>query len=296
MPVLSIIACEMLEDELVYVFSKDLNSNQLIIIENRQSFRFVRKLKARNCRFGLFPLEKVPSVLEGMHNSLSLKILNFLSKKEKNRERITVVVNILRFGLHADCEILKSEVYKNLEEMAAFSDGVLIFYGKCGDSLKNLELDFKDNNCSLYFLKDKNGDIADDCISVALGGNDTYAKVLNGENGASIFLTPMWASNWKEIKRESTSTSESASTFKSASTSDFDEHFLKSSFYNKVIKISNEISKGEEFDKNVLNFARNFNMNILEMEGSMEIARKSYLDARNDLCTKPHNFTSSKPP
>ena len=185
------------------------------------------------------------------------------------------MVNILKLGLHADCDLLKSEIYRNMKEMADFSDGILIFYGNCGRSLRGLEAEFKDFNCPLYFLEDEKGDIVDDCISVALGGNDAYAEVMQSGNGTGMFyLTPMWASSWKEMKKES------------GGTSDVDESFLKNPLYKKVVKIGNEISRGEEFDKNVLNFARTFDMSIVERKGSMEIARKSYLNARNNICKK----------
>jgi hypothetical protein len=114
----------------------------------------------------------------------------------------------------------------------------------------------------------------DDCISVALGGNDTYAEVMQSGNGTGmIYMTPMWASSWKQMRMESNNNS------------DFNESFLKR-HYRKVIKINNEISIGNEFDKNVLNYARTFDMSIAEMEGSMEIASKSYLNAKNDVCKK----------
>jgi len=286
MPVLSIIACEMLEDELVYVLSKDQNPVRLITVENRQCFRFVRKLKSGNCQARLFPPDRISFFIKQMHGPGPMNIPNFLLKfpffgkihenmKEKNRETIIVVVNILKLGLHADCDLLKSEIYRNMKEMADFSDGILLFYGNCGRSLRGLEAEFKDFNCPLYFLKDEKGDIVDDCISAALGGNDAYAEVMQSGNGTGMFyLTPMWASSWKEMKKDS------------SGTSDVDESFLKNPLYKKVVKIGNEISGGEEFDKNVLNFARTFDMSIVEREGSMEIARKSYLNARNNICKK----------
>jgi hypothetical protein len=80
MPVLSIIACEMLEDELAYVLSEDHNLNQLIVVENRQSFRFVQKLKSRNCQPRLFPLDRVPIFLKEANNSVSLNLLRVLLK------------------------------------------------------------------------------------------------------------------------------------------------------------------------------------------------------------------------
>lgn len=289
MPVLSIIACEMLEDELVYILSKDHDLNQLIVVESRQSFRFVRKLKSRNCQPRLFPLDRVPTFLKEANNSVSMNPLRLLLKfpffkkipqnirgksKEKNKEQTVVVVNTLKLGLHADCQLLRSEIYQNIKKMASFSDGILIFYGNCGHSLRNTEADFKDLHCSLYFLKDEKGDIVDDCISVALGGNDTYAEVMQSGSGTGmIYLTPMWASSWKQMRTESNDSS------------DFNENFLRK-HYRKVIKISNEISIGSEFDKNVLNYARAFDMSIAEMEGSMEIANKSYLNAKSDICKK----------
>lgn len=301
MPVLSIIACEMLEDELAYVLSEDHDLNQLIVVENRQSFRFVRKLKSINCQPRLFPLDKIPlflkeannSVYHSVYNSVSVNILKFLLKfpffkkiphnirekskeknKEKNKEKPIVVVNTLKLGLHADSELLRSEIYQNIRKMAAFSDGILIFYGNCGHSLRNTAADFKDLPCSLYFLKDEKGEIVDDCISVALGGNDNYAEVMQiGKGIGMIYLTPMWAFSWKEMRMESNNTS------------DFNNSFLKK-HYRKVVKIRNEISMRSEFDKNVLNYARTFDMSITEMEGSMEIASKSYLNAKNDVCKK----------
>jgi hypothetical protein len=45
MAVLSIIACGMLEDELVHVLSKDSELKQLIVVEDRDNFGFRRKLK-----------------------------------------------------------------------------------------------------------------------------------------------------------------------------------------------------------------------------------------------------------
>ncbi|AKB82849.1 hypothetical protein MSBR3_2271 [Methanosarcina barkeri 3] len=313
MPVLSIIACEMLEDELAYVLSEDHDLGQLIVLENRQSFRFVRKLKSRNCQLRLFPLEKVPIFLKGVNNSVynsaSVNILKLLLKfqffekiphhirkkskeknneknnekndekndeknNEKNKEKPIIVVNTLKLGLHADCELLRSEIYQHIKKMAAFSDGILIFYGNCGHSLRNTEEEFKDLPCSLYFLKDEKGEIVDDCISVALGGNDNYAEVMQGGNGTGmIYLTPMWASSWKQMRKESNNTS------------DFNDSFLKR-HYKKVVKINNNISTGSEFDENVLDYAQTFDMSIAEMEGSMEIASRSYLNAKNNVCKR----------
>ena len=77
MPVLSIIACEMLEDELVYVLSKDQNTIRLVLVENRQCFRFVRKLKSRNCQVRLFPSDRISFFVKQMNCPVSMKNSEF---------------------------------------------------------------------------------------------------------------------------------------------------------------------------------------------------------------------------
>lgn len=71
---------------------------------------------------------------------MSVKTPNFLVKlpffgklhsdnKEKSKGITTLVVNILKLGLHVDCEFLRYKIYRNIREMAEFSDEILLFYG-----------------------------------------------------------------------------------------------------------------------------------------------------------------------
>ena len=64
MRVLSIIACAMLEDELAHVLSKDREIKQLIVVEDRDNFDFVRKLKSKNCTPRTVFFDKLPIFLE----------------------------------------------------------------------------------------------------------------------------------------------------------------------------------------------------------------------------------------
>ncbi len=75
MPVLSIIACGMLEDELVHVLSEDSELGQLILVENRECFGLKRKLKNRNCSPALSPLDRIPEFLKSEKDLLLLAIL-----------------------------------------------------------------------------------------------------------------------------------------------------------------------------------------------------------------------------
>jgi hypothetical protein len=269
----------MLEDELVHVLSKDCKLKQLIVVENGNISGFLRKLRAGKCIPRTLPLDRVQMFFKAGFNPDFKNLTNFLSPLPllgkvcekmivRAGQRINVVVNLLRLGLHADLELLKSEVYRNIREMAEFSDGILIFYGTCWHVLGELEKDFTDLACPLFFLKDKAGEIIEDCISTALGGNEAYARAMLASRGkGTIYLTPMWASSWKNFEKESGSR-------------DLNNRYLKNSRYCLAAKIETGISYEPDFHENVKEFARTFGMKTVTMNGSSEIAEQGYFNAR----------------
>ena len=279
MPVLSIIACGMLEDELAYVLSSDRDLAQLILIENSEHFGLQRKLKSMGCLPALIPLDRLPEILIREHGQSLPAILkplccfDFIKKilhklENQDKPKVTVVANMLKRGLHADVEKVRVEVYRKIMEMSRFSDRILIFYGTCGHSLSNLEKDFQNLGCQLYFLKDEKGETVEDCISAALGGNDVYSRALvNSEGAGTFYLTPMWASNWDENPKDNAIFS-----------SESDKKFLK--LYGRAAKINTGLSYEPDFDKNVRDFALFFNLKIVELQGSKKIAEQSYQNAK----------------
>lgn len=285
MPVLSIVACEMLEDELVYVLSKDPEIKRLFVIENRNSFRFVKKLKSENLKPFMFSPEKLyPVVSEITRKSPSnftrkflnisflKKIYNSIPNKEKKQE-LTVVVNLLRKDLHSDIDLLQSEVYLNAKEISKISNGVLLFYGKCGFSSEKVQAELHQLGCPTYFLRDDGKNIVDDCISVALGGNEIYTKtMLLGNGKGAIYATPMWLSELNETNYKSSESYQKIS------------KYLASPMYSLLFKINNQFYKDDNFHRNASEFAKIFNMNIINVNGTMKIAINSYMEAKADIC------------
>ncbi|MGB9929572.1 MAG: DUF1638 domain-containing protein [Methanosarcina sp.] len=283
MPVLSIIACAMLEDELVHVLSKDNAISQLIVVENAGNLGFLRKLKSKNCTLRTVFFDKLPFFLGEKTILRPSSLIKFVSafpilrkiienKKNKAENEITVIVNMLKLGLHADIVSLRTEVYRSIREMALFSDGILIFYGTCGYSLGQLESDFAALKCPLFFLRDNNGEIVEDCISLALGGNEAYARAMTEFRGkGTMYLTPMWASSWKKFQKKN---------------QDFNNKYLKNSFYCLLAKIDTGTENSPEFHRNVEEFACEFDMQIIDLKGNVEIAEQAYSKARNSLRSK----------
>ncbi len=285
MPVLSIVACEMLEDELVYVLSKDPEIKRLFVIENRTSFRFVKKLKSENLKPFMFSPDKLyPLISEINRKSFGnpmRKFSNFpLFKKtydvifnKKKKQELTVVVNLLRKDLHSDTDLLQSEVYLNAKEMSKISNGVLLFYGKCGYSSEKVQAELQQLGCPIYFLRDDGRNIVDDCISVALGGNEIYTKtMLLGNGKGAIYATPMWLSDLNETNYKSSESYHKIS------------KYLTSPMYSLLFKINNQHRKDANFHRNAYEFAKIFNMNIINVNGTMKIVINSYMEAKTDIC------------
>jgi len=284
MPILSIVACEILEDELVYVLSKDPEIKRLFVVENRNSFRFVKKLKSENLKPFMFSSDKLyPTISEINKESLSRytklfsniplckKIYDFIPNKKKKQE-LTVVVNLLRKGLHSDVDLLQSEVYLNAKEMSKISNGIFLFYGKCGFSSEKIQAKLQQLGCPIYFLRDDGRNIVDDCISVALGGNEIYTKtMLSGNGKGAIYATPMVLSDLNETNYKS------SEFYKKIS------KYLSSPMYSLLFKINNQDYKDVNFNRNASEFASIFNMDIINVNGTMKIAINSYKEAKTDI-------------
>ena len=91
-------------------------------------------------------------------------------------------------ALHSDGKQIMDEVYKNIRDMSRFSDGILLLYGLCGNSLGDIGNDLRDLSCPIYFLTDKDDKRVDDCIAVALGGNKQYEETLSGSSWHRVLL------------------------------------------------------------------------------------------------------------
>ena len=285
MPVLSIIACEILEDELVYILSKDLEIKRLFVVENRNSLRLAKKLKSENLKLLMFSSDKLyPIVSEINRKSLGnfmrmfssfpffKKIYDVILNKKKKPE-LTVVVNLLRKDLHSDTDLLHSEVYLNAKEMSKISNGILLFYGKCGFSSEKVQAELQQLDCPIYFLRDEGRNIVDDCISVALGGNEIYTKtMLSGNGKGAIYATPMWLSGLNEANYKSTESYKKIS------------KYLTSPMYSLLFKINNPDYKDVNFHRNASEFAKIFDMKIINVNGTMKVAIDSYMEAKTDIC------------
>ena len=269
MPVLSIVACRMLEDELVHLLSADGEVRELLLVDGRECLSLSAKLRAQNRPHLLLGLDRIAQHLQERQSSPGGI---FSRSSHPKAAELAVVVSPLRLGLHSDLELLKAAVYDNIRRLAAFSDGILIFYGKCGNALADLEHDLSDLACPIYFLTDEQGERIDDCIALALGGNENYDRTLAEHQDVALFMTPMWASNWKAMGEEA------------ASGKRLDlGAMLKGTGMTKVARIDTGLCFEPGFMEKVDGFAREFGLQRIELPGGTAVAKGCYERAKSRL-------------
>jgi len=272
MPTLSIISCRMLEDEIVHLLSSDREVEELILLDGKETQSLSRKLKSQNRPHILMSWESIGSHLQDRRSSPAgfLSRLGICSSRAKG---LTVVVSLLRLGLHSDLELLRTAVYDEIRRLSPFSDGILIFYGRCGDSLAHIQEDLADLSCPLYFLADDRGQRIDDCIATALGGNEEYERTLSEHKDVAVFLTPMWASSWRALSEEIASSGRGRDL----------RAMLKGSGLKRVAGIDTGLAFEKGFRDKVDGFAWEFGLERIDLPGDTRVAEKSYERAKSSL-------------
>lgn len=265
MPQLSIVACRIFEDELMHVLTLNNAFDYLFIIDTVDSQDLIRRLKQKHINFTVSAEDKIAYMLD------AIKTKGLISLFKKNIDKFTVIVHLMELGLHTDPQLLRNEVYKKIEHIASYSDGILLFYGLCGNSLKNVEAELSHLQCPLFFLKDNENARVEDCISTALGGNYAYEKAFELCRGkGTIFFTPMWASNWKAVDKKNNISSDINKLTNS----------FKKQHIEKIIKINTSGSYNRHFEEHMEQFAKHFQLDIADMPGNMNIAEKSFMEAK----------------
>lgn len=296
MPVLGIIACRALEDELAHVIAEDGELRNLIIINNLDCFDLSRKLRSKNRRHLMAAWEDIPEMLSNVRGTGPgiLKLLggsrllcSILGRPENPGEEVVIVVAMLKIALHIDNKMLRAEVSKDIERMSQFSDSILLFYGRCGNALQDIESP-GDRKCPLFFLTDESGERVDDCIAAALGGNKQYGEALSSNQGVGFFCTPMWASTLdsadREVKKYAIEHRQKPKSFGDV---------LVELGYTKIARLDTGLNFTNDFqvDSTINWFASRYNLKVVRLRGSVEIAKRCYNQAKDSLSS---SFTQKK--
>ncbi len=257
MPVISIIGCRMFEDEIIHLLENDPEIEKVLVVENQDCVGITRKMAEAGIPYTALPLEEIP---------------------EKQEEKgLTLNIYMLELALHAIPENLKRTVYSKVEAMAPRSDGILLFYGLCGNVLGKIEEDFKALDCKVCILKEEDGEIVDDCIGAVLGGRGQYLKALKSCRGVgTFFLTPMWAVNWREMIR-------TAGLNQDPDDISMSKFVFDHAGYKRVARINTGLAYEKDFEACVREFSRLFEFEITDLEGTMKLVESCYAKTKTSV-------------
>jgi hypothetical protein len=257
MPVMAILSCKILQDEIVHLLENDPSVSEIIVVKNNEEQDIIAKMDGSGLRYALLPLEQL------------------LPTTQRNDiEKFTVVVCLVELALHEFPKSLKVDIYERIGQITEYCDGILLFYGLCGNVLDKVEEDFRyqEATCPVRILRDDKR-IVDDCIGATLGGGEEYLKTLKMLSSQGTFLfTPMYAHSWREIMRVDPKDPEK--TIKML------RKVNEITGYKRVAKVDTGLTYTENFHQKVEEFAQIFDFDVLEIKGNQKIFQACYLSMK----------------
>jgi len=255
--VMCIVACLMMEDELVHIVSKDQEVTSVSVVQNEECSGLMEKLRSIDLGIEV--------------RAISLEDV----RSKEGDDGVSLVILMKDMGLHESPEKLKKDMLETMGTLKGSFDVILLLYGLCGNALKDVKSLSKEAKAPVFILRDGRGEVVDDCIAAVVGGREAYQGIVKRDLGV-YFLTPMWASNWREMAVKTRVVPD-------GNNDDLMRIILEGSGYKKVIKIETGLGDQEEFEERVNEFSRIFNLKKEVVEGDLSIVERSYERAKEEL-------------
>ena len=263
---MGIIGCPVLEDEIIYSIREDTDEKKVYLVDTPPAYTLKKKLERKGIPFTI--------VDEWEFNN------GYASIDRENGFSIVIFMN--KLGLHSQPNDLRCTIEDQLKFLQSRFDSIALYYGMCGNAGWDVSKWASDVlDIPVFVFRDKNDEVCDDCIGVAVGGHKRYCDFVRKYTGM-FFVTPAIAENWDDFIGEL----------------DFTKgfeimgiHTIKEVFqlygYKNAVKIDTGIGiGGEEFDEGCREFADITGLEFITAEsGSVDLypAERLYHDAKGAL-------------
>ena len=248
---LGMIVCPMLEDEAIYNLKHDPEEKRIFLVQTPFLDTIIPKLRQHNVEY------------------TKISQLDFYSGRFDS-DVYTVYIWVMFMGLHEDTDMLKFEVSNQIVMMKDRVDALLLYYGRCGRALDHIEDWAKEMvPIPVTLFHNKDGTFCDDCICIPLGGTDNYLKLLKTHAG-KLYFTPAMAANFEGFLS-------AMELFNGIDTSNSEimKILLDMAGYMTVLKVQTGQGDQLNFDDNVHNFAKKYDLRVEILEdgwATMELA------------------------
>ena len=186
--VMCVIACPLLENELIHSLHTDAQSKRILLADTGPAASIRRKLDAKGVPYELIAEDEFFTGRDGL---------------DRSEYNILILMNPL--GLHSKPAVLKETVESQIVRIGNSCDSIALYYGLCGNALWNPSEWAKSViDVPVHIFHGCDGHICDDCVGVAVSGTANYMKLLKKHTG-QLFLIPAMAENWSEFFGEDVS-------------------------------------------------------------------------------------------
>ena len=195
---IGILACRMLEDEIVYLAETDPGIREITVIGNGEQAGLTEKFDELGIKYTVVP--DVSSLKDRTPAGQGGSMPEQSSAAGQDDAGFSLVVWELEVGLHEIPKTLKEAVYENIRAFSEKVNGIMLFYGLCGNVLGKVESECSTADCPVMVLRDYDNEVVDDCIGATIGGRGPYLSLLKSFHGEGTFIfTPMYAATTEEF-------------------------------------------------------------------------------------------------
>ncbi len=180
--VVGIIACPMVDDNLVYSLNKNKDEKNILIIDNEHNGSLRRKLDAVNIQYSIIDKRDI-----------------LMRRYEMPQDRFTLLIEMIDLGLHSRPELLKQRVEDIVLDMQPFVDCFGFYIATCGNYDWNIpkwceEKRFKPG----VMFTDENGCLCHDCVGINISGGPKYLELQKKYPG-HLYIFPAMATNYDDF-------------------------------------------------------------------------------------------------
>lgn len=268
---LGVIACPMLEDELIYSLGRDPDEKRVIVLDTPYNGSVRRKMDLKGLRY------EVVSETDFSNGWADV-----------DPEGFTIIIKMNNLALHAEPKQLMEYIQDELTMMSGRVDAVALYYGMCGNYGWDITKWAREHlPFEVSVFRDCNGRVCDDCVGVAVGGLAGYQRLIKEFTGVMLF-TPAIATNWLDFL----GASDMAKGLDVMGPGDKQEQMkwlLQMVGYDSVVQIDTGLEDRREFDEATKDFADYMGFKILQADPSyidMGPAERIYAEAKGYLAGK----------
>jgi hypothetical protein len=248
--VIGLLICEVLEDEMLHLITKDTDFKKITIIET----------------------DPGKDLIQGLHGTVGdrLSVIGSIDEFEPDPESpLEILATVLRVGLHMDKELLQDGVVQQGTILAQKSDALLLGYGLCGNVLLDIEKRMSDVTCPIVLPEHRDGTKIDDCVCMVLGGCDKYLDHVYKEAG-TWFVTPGWLKHWETLLVKELHCPDIPTV----------KWIFERTGYKRCLMVNTGIADYEKFRSDTEAFAQIFSFSVEEVEGTLDPLEQSFNRAK----------------